>query len=39
MASISRLNTYKEQSSFYDAVAEKDANYVGETDPRRAEGT
>ena len=29
MASISRLNTYKEQSSFYDAVAEKDANYVG----------
>ena len=29
MASISRLTTYKEQSSFYDAVAEKNANYVG----------
>ena len=29
MASISPLNTYKEQSNLYDAVAEKDANYVG----------
>ena len=29
MASISPLSTYKEQSNLYDAVAEKDANYVG----------
>ena len=29
MASISPLNTYKEQSNLYDAVAEKGANYVG----------
>ncbi len=29
MAAIRRLNTYKEQSSFYDAATEKDVNYVG----------
>ena len=29
MASIRHLSTYKEQSGFYNAVAEKDINYVG----------